>query len=1083
MCNHVHLHVHSEYSLLDGLSKTSELIERAKSLGAAALAITDHGVCGAIPGFIRECIAAGIKPIAGCELYTTKDRLKKGDFLKQKREAMAARFYIKENALKAFIRHIERHPNDFLDHARLLLKDHLMLKVECADEELIAFREIIYDYLQYDNYHLVVLAVNQQGLEDLYEIVTDAHLCGFYNDPRTDLAFIASRGLGKHLIATSACLGSYFSRLALAGRIEEAKAWIQSCKTIFHSFYLEKQATRLPEQLALNAIIDQLSIETNTAVIVTTDVHYANQNDHEAHDVLVAMSTGKCITDEQRMKYPHEFWMKSEDEILEIVNDPIAIENTKQIAEQIEWIKPQELLFPRFIHEGNESVEMLFERLCWSGLFELSMQKAIPIETYAKQLRHEIEVIRSAGFCDYFLIVSDFIRWAKGQGYLVGPGRGSAAGSLVSYCLKITALDPMEWNLLFERFLNPERVEFPDIDIDFGYETASMVQEYLKQKYGTDHVAPIGTYGTLAAKSAIRMVGKTLGYSLSLQDSFAKSISNKPGVRLADSYLDPEFPEVKQYADQYPLWWKMACMLEGHVRTEGVHAGGIVISPKPLTKSVPLRLDKKGMPTTQFDKDEIGELLVKFDILKLDTLDLMEKTMQSACIQGKIDLNDIDLNDPKIYQSVYQAMHLGGIFQVESDGMRNLIEEMKPSSIQDISVIIALFRPGPMDMIPVYIRRKFGLEKVSYPFDELKSVLESTYGIFCYQEQIMQSSMILGGFTKGQSDILRKAVGKKKHDLMEEWIGYMIYGNEALGIQGGIKRGFDEQKLLKLKEDWIKFGDYAFNYAHTAAYAMLSVQTAWLKTYYPTEFMAALLTISQDKKKDDDPKTVTYIRECEQMGIEILPPDINESGVDWTPIASNKEEKTGFVRYGLGGIANISSEAIQEIIRKRPYQALDDFVQKVEGRKVNKSKVIALIKSGCFDFFDRNRNALLKKYFEIRGEKEINISTQTSKKDIMEMEIEYLGMPISVKSRWSSIPDGKEGIQLTGIVDHFQILRSKKGHRYAHLMLSTAEDTRKIIIFDYLLKQIDPIETGFKLTIKGKKSKEDLIASHVCVSK
>jgi DNA polymerase III subunit alpha len=1130
MC--VHLHVHSEYSTLDGLSTVESLIQRAKEIGSPALAITDHGVCGAIPDFITACVKHGVKPLPGCEAYMTKDRLKKGEFLKEFRQKLIDKYGISDKALKAFIRHIERHPDDFEPMASDLLKDYLMSAPDdlftMAGNKLDEFRNELYEYMEYDNYHIVLIAMNNKGLEDLYEIVSDAHINGFYSNPRTDLSFIRSRNLGANIIATSACLGSYFARLALAGRMEEAKAFIQECKETFHSFYLEKQATRLPDQIKLNAIIDQLAKETNTPKIVTTDVHYANKDDHQTHDILVAASMGKCIADEDRLTYAHEFWMKSEAEIREIIDDDEAIANTYKIAEMVNVTLPKEPLFPKFIIEDGDTAETKLEKTAWNGLFTYALKKPIDVEKYARQLKYELEVINKQGFADYFLIVSDFINWAKRNGYFVGPGRGSAAGALTSFVLGITTLDPIEWNLMFERFLNPERAGYPDIDIDFSYAGAKAVQEYLKEKYGHDRVAQIGTYGTLAARASIRLVGKTLGYSLTDQDKFAKAIPEKPGITLQEAF-EAE-PLVQAYARQWPDWWETAKALEGHVRSEGVHAGGIVLSPEPLTRTVPLRLDKEGLVTTQYDMKWIEKLLVKFDILKLDTLDLLKESLEYAQLIGKarelaglppFDIDQIDLNDPKIYEEVYNKLNLSGIFQCESDLFRQIIKEMKPTNVKDISVIVALGRPGPLDLIPSYIRRKWGLERVTYPYDSLEPVLKETYGIWVYQEQIMRASMILGGFTAGQSDMLRKGVAKKKHDLMNKWIDLMIYGSERYKemrrelnaqveamkergeevprdlmnkydpdyekvpyIEGAINKGYDEAGLLKIKEDWIKFGDYCFNYAHSACYAVLSVQTAWLKTYYPAEFMAALMTISGDKKdKDGNPKVVKYMKECEEMGIRILPPDINRSNDNWTPIANtdSNQESLGCILYGLASIAGISSKDIQVISKGRNFESFEDFLAKNETLKLNKTKVIALIKSGCFDRINPNRNLLLRNYMKYRGEAYDDIPAKTTKKNIIDFEREYLGTAVSVKSRWDGIPDEKEGVQITGNIIKFEPFTAKKtGQRHARMLIETAEDERNVMVFNWLLKDHEAdLIVGRKVRIIGKKSKDDLLANKI----
>jgi DNA polymerase-3 subunit alpha len=1116
----VHLHVHSEESTMDGLSKVEELVKRAKEIGSPALAITDHGVCGAIPDFITACKKGGIKPIPGCEAYMTRDRFKKGEFLKEYRLSLCEEYKVKEKDLKSFVKHIERNPQDFESMAAHLLADFLMegpmdlfSMASSGEDKMLEFREKIYDYLSYDNYHLILIAMDNKGLEDLYAIISDAHINGFYSDPRTDLSTIRELGLGRHIIATSACLGSWFSRLALSGHLVEAKAFIQECKETFHSFYLEKQATQIPDQIRLNAIIDQLALETNTPKILTTDVHYANKEDNLIHDILVAASTGKCISDADRLIYAHEFWMKSEEEMRTLYNDDEAIANTVRIAEMVNVDLPKEPLFPRWPVEMGDSVEVILEKQAWNGLFTYAMKRQVDLEQYSAQLKYELAVINQQGFADYFLIVSDFIMWAKDHGYFVGPGRGSAAGSLVAFAIGITELDPIKWNLMFERFLNPERAGYPDIDIDLSMAGARAVQEYLKQKYGADKVAQIGTKGTLAARAAIRLVGKTLGYSLDDQDKFAKSIPEKPGISLQKAF--EEDVTVQAYSRQYPDWWETARKLEGHQRQEGVHAGGIVLSPEPLTRTVPLRLDKEKLVTTQYDMKWIEKLLVKFDILKIDTLDLIKDTMTNAGILGQVNINDINLNDPRIYEEIYNKLNLSGIFQCESDLFRGIIKEMKPNSVEDISVIVALGRPGPLDLIPSYIRRKWGQERVTYPFPELELVLKDTYGIWVYQEQIMKASMVLGGFTAGQSDMLRKGISKKKHDLMNKWIDLMIYGSERYKemrrplntqvelmkannqdvpenmmhkydpdcekvpfIEGALNRGYDEQGLLRIKEQWIKFGEYCFNRAHSACYAVVSVQTAWLKTYYPTEFMAALMTISEGKKdKNGNPRNVHYMKECEEMGMKVLPPDINQSNASWTPVRD--ANGFGVIRYGLESIANVSGDSVHEIVNHRPYESVEALLFLTNKSKVNKTKVVALIKSGCFDSINPNRNLLLRQYIASRGEDVSQIPAKTTKKDILSYEKEFLGTSVTVKSRWEQVPDGKENVTVTGHVMDFKMLKSKKGTEYAVMTLETPEDEIRTMVFQRTLQQTPPLTPGQKVQIRGNKSKEDLLANKI----
>lgn len=1132
----VHLHVHSEESELDGLNKVKDLVDRAIEIGSPALGLTDHGVMSGIPDFIEACNKKGIKPIPGVEAYMVKNRLVRSEELEKMRIKMCEKYKIINHLgnpqlkkLNDFIRIVSKDIYKFEEHARELLKDYLMnesfdlfdlLSEESemtVEEKLEEFKKDILNYLDHSgNFHLVLLAVNNQGLEDLYKIVSDAHLNGFYYDPRTDLQFIKENNLGKNIIATSACLGGYLSQLLFQNRKDEAIEFINECKEIFHSFYLEKQATLIPEQIRLNMYIDELAELTNTPKIVTTDVHFARKEEHKIHDVLVAGSMNKCIQDENRYIYAEDHYMKTAEEIKELVNDDEAILNTLKIAEQVHVTLPEKPLLPKFPVQEGDSAEEILKKKAWKKLFQYCLKNShLDFNEYANRLNYELEVICSEGFADYFLITEDFVNATKEAGYLVGPGRGSAAGSLVCFILGITTLDPIEHELLFERFLNPERAGYPDIDIDFGIKAGKFVLNYLQEKYGKDHIAQIGTKGTLAAKAAIRFVAKAMGYSskgnYELEDGFSKAIPNTPGIELKQAYAQEEL--VKKYADNYPEWWEAALKLEGHIRSFGVHAAGVVISPEPIAKVVPLRLNEDGNPTTQYDMGWIEKLLVKFDILKIDTLDLIKLTMDFANIN--LDIDNFPLDDPNVYNNIYKQGRLNGVFQVESDGMRDVIKNMQPDRFSDIVAVLALYRPGPMDFIPSYINRKHGIEKVIYPFEELKDVLKETYGVWVYQEQIMAASRILGGFTVGQSDMLRKAVGNKDIKLMSRWLDLMIYGsqkyiethqhltqqypkeediprdengNKAVWvdydfedvpyIEGAINRGFDKEKLLQLKKDWISFGSYAFNKSHSASYAKISYITAWLKNYYPVEFMAALLTTAGNKKdRFNKPKSIEYTKECEEMGIKILAPNINESKKDWTPIA---EEKA--ILYGLESIESISGETINEIIKHQPYESLADFLEKVNSKKVNKTKVINLIKSGAFDSINKNRNKLLQEYYLYREEEEEaqKIPNKTSKRHIIQYERETLGKSVSIKSRWETIEDGKKNVQFTGILRTIEPFISKKGQEHARITLETSEDIINGLIFNSKwMKLKNELILGFKITVKGEKSGDTLLINNV----
>lgn len=1158
----VHLHVHGEFSKMDGLSKSNELVAEAKRLGQTALALTDHGVMGGIPEFIKACQKEGIKPIPGVEAYMTKDRHFKSEEFSAKKEEICIKYRIatkqkggsykpKLKAFNTFISAVSRDWSKFDDLALELIKDWLMEEpledpehqislfddealfamgqedatelindvYEAAEEHTLErFKKEILDYLEFDSYHLLLLAVNGQGLKDLYNIVSDSHINGFYSDPRTDFNFIKENGLGKNIIATSACLGGYFAKLIDRNQIDEAKAFIAECKEIFYGFYLEKQATTIPKQIELNEWIDRLALETNTPKIVTTDAHFARAEDWDVHDVLVAASFKKCVGDTDRYIYSKDHYLKSEQEVIELINDEEAILNTKRIADMINVELPKEPLFPKFISDGTETMDELISKKSWNNLMQFLFKNPhLDAQTYSKRLDEELKVIIKQGFSDYFLIEEDMINATKKAGFVVGPGRGSAAGSLVAFVLGITTLDPIKNDLLFERFLNPERAGYPDIDVDYSYAGARWVQMYLKEKYGKDKVAQIGTYGTLAARSVIKRVGKTLGYGIPLQSEFAKTIPDTPGVTLKKAYDQSD--KTRAFAAKYPKWWETALSLEGHISSMSVHAGGIVLSPVPIWDVVPLRKDEEGLETTQFDMEWIEKFLVKFDVLKINTLDLIKNTMDLAGISETMDMEDIPLNDPYVYEQVYNKLDLNGIFQCESDLFHKIISDLKPTCFEDIGVIVALGRPGPLDLIPEYVERKWGRSKVTYPFDSLEPILKETYGVWVYQEQLMVASRVLGGLSQGQSDYIRKGVSKKLYDMMNRWVDLMIYGSEqykvmqaemvkkyppgtftdmkdfkdmqAAGVwvdydyekqpyvEGAVARGYDLNVMLKMKKDWIAFGEYCFNKAHSACYAKLSVITAWLKAYYPEEFIAALLSLTVGKKDSDgDNKQIKYMNEAEKMGITILPADINKSEDAWTP---NSSEHT--LLYGLSSINKVTDADYQMIKAERPFISFEHFlIANDEKMKIKKDKVEMLIKAGAFDSINKNRNKLLREYYKHRGDDYEQISETTTKRHIMDYEREAFGTSVTIKSRWEKIEDGKENVSLTGTVTMFEEWTAKSGKTHGKGVIATNEEPVNFIIWGFKMNQSDNKEKltiSNKVTLKGTKSGEEMVVDSV----
>lgn len=762
MCKGCHIHVHGEDSVLDGLNKVKDLVLKAKSLGHTAVGLTDHGVCAGIPDLIKFANEEGIKPLPGVELYITKDHHFGSEQMAElKAEIMGKYGLEKKKIFDDYVRFIHRQNYQF-DRPEVIARTNEILgaalingitprddsgePLEFSDIQLNGepailseWHQDMYRLMDVRSFHLVVLAKNNKGLADLYEIVSEAHLNGFYSDPRISLEWIRENGLGDDLIATSACLGSYSSQLLMAGRQQEAIEHLKECQATFGHFYLEKQATFIPEQQFINACMDNLSPILNIKKVLTTDVHYANKEDNTIHDIAVTAGIGKCVNDPDRMQYAHEFWMKSDEEMMAQCHDEEAWANTLEIANMIDVTLQEEPLFPKFAVPENTTASELLRSKAWKGLFEFCLRHKLDFNKYSERLSFELDVICNEGFADYFLVVEDFVRATREAGYLVGAGRGSAAGSLVCGALKITRLDPIKSDLLFERFLNPDRIGLPDIDIDFSYEASQFVYQYLQNTYGVDHVAQIGTKGTLAARVVCRKIGKTLGYELSVQDAFAKSIPERPGIKLKEAIEESE--TVKQYAEQYPDWWKAMLAMEGHVTSVGVHAAGVVLSPMKVSRVVPLRRDKQGKPTTQFDMKWIEHFLVKFDILKLDTLDLIKQTMINAGIEDR-DIYEIPMNDEYVFEKIYKAGDLSGVFQCESPLYKKIIAEMKPDKFDDINTIVALGRPGPLDLIPGYINRKFGREDMKYPHPSLEPILKDTYATWVYQEQLKSLAFI-----------------------------------------------------------------------------------------------------------------------------------------------------------------------------------------------------------------------------------------------------------------------------------------------------------------------------------------------------
>ncbi len=913
-----HLHVHTEYSLLDGSNKIKEYVKRVKELGMDSAAITDHGAMYGVIDFYRACKEEGINPVLGCEVYVA--------------------------------------PNSRFDR-----------EVTGGDDRY---------------YHLVLLAENNKGYENLMKIVSRGYTEGYYYKPRVDMEVL--REFHEGIIALSACLAGEVPRYIEKGLIEEAEQAALKYQECFgkDNYFLELQDHGIPAQSTVNTALIGMSRKLDIPLVCTNDVHYTYAEDVEPHDILLCIQTGKKLSDENRMRYEGgQYYVKSEEEMKGLF--PYAweaVENTQRIADRCHVeIEFGVTKLPKYeVPEGFDSWTYL-KYLCEKGMKERYPEGG---EGLDQRLSYELGVIREMGYVDYFLIVWDYINYAREHDIPVGPGRGSAAGSIVSYCLRITDIDPIKYSLLFERFLNPERVSMPDIDVDFGDEGRQEVIDYVREKYGDDRVVQIVTFGTMAAKAVIRDVGRVMELPYAFVDSIAKMIPREPNITIDRALsINSEFKQLYQNDEQVKRLIDMCRRLEGLPRNMSMHAAGVVICKEPAEDFVPLARAQDGSIVTQFTMTTIEELgLLKMDFLGLRNLGVI----QNACrMIGKEtgsepDIDHLSFDDEKVFAAIGTGK-TEGVFQLESGGMRNFMKELKPQNFEDIIAGISLFRPGPMDFIPKYVKGKNSGEAVSYSCPELEPILAPTYGCIVYQEQVMQIVRDLGGYTLGRSDLVRRAMSKKKQYVMEQERKNFIYGNEEEKVPGCVARGIPEQTAKQIYEDMTDFAKYAFNKSHAACYAVVAYQTAWLKYYYPVEFMAALLT----SVIDSPGKVAEYILVCRNMGIRILSPDINEGEAGFS--VSN-----GSIRYALTAIRAVGRPVIDAIVKERelrgPYTNIKDFITRMTG-EVNKKAMENFIKAGAFDSLGGTRKQFMCVYVQImesiQQDKKNNMAGQMSLFDLV----------------------------------------------------------------------------------------------------
>ncbi len=882
-----HLHVHTEYSLLDGSCKIKELAARAKELGMDSMAITDHGVMYGVIDFYRAAREVGIKPIIGCEVYVA--------------------------------------PGSRFDRENTNGEDRY--------------------------YHLVLLAENDTGYHNLMKIVSKGFVDGFYYKPRVDYEVLETYHEG--VIALSACLAGEVQRYLARGMYEEACRSARHYEEIFGkgNFFLELQDHGIPTQKTVNQGLMRMSRELSMDLVATNDIHYILAEDAAAHDILLCIQTGKKVSDENRMRYEGgQYYVKSEEEMRALFPyAQEAIDNTHKIAERCNVeIEFGVTKLPKYeVPEGYDSWSYL-NKLCQDG-----MEKRYPDDdgTLQKRLSYELGVIHNMGYVDYFLIVWDFIHFARSHDIMVGPGRGSAAGSIVSYCLEITNIDPVRYDLLFERFLNPERVSMPDIDIDFCFERRQEVIDYVVEKYGKDQVVQIVTFGTLAAKGVVRDVGRVLDLPYARCDAIAKMIPGDLGMTLDKALKQsPDLREAYQNDDEVHYLIDMAKRLEGLPRHTSMHAAGVVIGQRAMDEFVPLSRASDGTITTQFTMTTLEELgLLKMDFLGLRTLTVIQNAVRQAeeNYGVHLEMEQIDYNDKHVLASIGTGK-CDGIFQLESSGMKSFMKELRPENLEDIIAGISLYRPGPMDFIPRYLKGKNDKDSITYECPQLEHILGPTYGCIVYQEQVMQIVRDLAGYTMGRSDLVRRAMSKKKTAVMEKERQNFVYGNPEENVKGCIANGIDEKTANHIYDEMIDFAKYAFNKSHAACYAVVAYQTAYLKYYYPKEFFAALMTSVMDNVT----KVSEYILTCRQLGIRILPPDINEG-------QSGFSVSGDAIRYGLSAIKSVGRNVVDEIIKERKnnglFTSIDDFVERMGGREVNKRTLENFIKSGAMDSLPGNR--------------------------------------------------------------------------------------------------------------------------------
>ena len=1056
----VHLHVHTEYSLLDGACRIGSMMDRVKELGQDAIAITDHGVMYGCIDFYKAAKAAGVKPIIGCEVY------------------------VAPRTLEDRVHRIDDNP-----------------------------------------YHLVLLCENMTGYQNLCKLVSEGFVHGFYGKPRVDLALLEQYHEG--LIALSACLAGGVQHFLMREDYDAALHYARKMSAIFGegNFYLELQDHGIPEQTPVNQGILRMARETGLPLVVTNDAHYLRKEDAKMQDIMLCIQTGKTVDDAERLKFQtEEFYLKSEEEMRQLFpNCPEAFENTAKIAQRcnVEFVF-HEYHLPSFPVPAGYDSDSYFRKLCMDGFAERYPHSP---KEYLERLEYEIGVISRMGYVNYYLIVWDFIRYAKENGIPVGPGRGSGAASIVAYCMHITEVDPMKYTLIFERFLNPERVSMPDFDTDFCQERRGEVIDYVVRKYGADHVAQIATFGTMAAKGAIRDVGRVLNFSYAETDQVAKQVPNTPKITLDEALsVSPKLKEMYDGDERIRMLIDTAKSLEGMPRNTSTHAAGVVITADPVVSYVPLSRNDDTI-VTQYTMTTIEELgLLKMDFLGLRNLTVIEDAERQIRLQEPdFNIDTVPDDDPATFAMLAEGK-TQGVFQLESAGMTGVCINMRPTSIEDITAIVALYRPGPMDSIPAFIANKLDHRKITYKTPQLEPILKVTYGCIVYQEQVIEIFRSLGGYTMGQADNIRRAISKKKMKVIEEERKVFVYGDPAQNIPGAVANGVSESAAQSIYDEIVDFANYAFNKAHAVCYAVVSYQTAYLKCHYPKQYMAALMT-SVISAQDSGAKIAGYIAECKEMKIPVLPPDVNRS-------EDHFSVEGDAIRFGLGAIKNVGRGLNRTISAKRTeggsFRSLEDFIQRMGEGELNKRAVENFIKSGAMDCFGYHRSELLgvfesmmdsiassrKKNLEgqmgLFGMLEEDTTTaipipskpEASKSELMMMEKETTGMyisghpmddyrallkgthvvPIASLMGEESTAKDEQIVSVAGIVQSIKMKTTRSGSMMAYVTLEDDTAAMELLTFSNVLTQYGgyirentPVVITGRLSIRDEKEPQIVV--------